>query len=615
MNKITKAFNFPEEILSKYEIIQEMGRGAFSTVYKIKSKSDNTIYCLKKINIKKTPDRKNEVNILSKLNHPNLVKYISSYEDEEGIYIIMEFCIYGDLYSLLHIVKKKKVYVNEEIIWDIAYQCLLGLEYLHSNQIIHRDIKLLNIFMSKNKIVKIGDMGMSKILDKKEMKLSRVGTPLFLAPELIKKEKYDFKADIWSLGCSIYHLAKTIPPFNDENLVKLGQAIINDNPPKLPECYSEELGNFINKLMTKNKKHRPTAAEALELIPSKIKDKFENENNLNKKNINNNKILKNNMNINANNKDKNDKKNISHSEQINQKKNDENKIILDGQKSLNKQSNLKGSNNELISGQTFYKFFRKNSGKTDRKHKPSILGLNKGYNISSSTFDTKNMNSILIMSKTMGGTKEGFFRHNNKNISRINPSSIKEEIIIKKEEQKEPYNNSNTNNTILKSGYKPKIIETENKKENDKNNINIIEENKEKYNKNKINNINNDINEYNNKENNLNKGFNFSNRYNSNKENKKFYNIFNKNKTKTKFNFVNYNGYGLYKNYRKENVKNKNFDSDGPIKFPIIGTNIVSKNINIFNNNFFINNKIEQSFRKTANSFNFNNKLTIHDLK
>ena len=615
MNKITKAFNFPEEILSKYEIIQEMGRGAFSTVYKIKSKSDNTIYCLKKINIKKTPDRKNEVNILSKLNHPNLVKYISSYEDEEGIYIIMEFCIYGDLYSLLHIVKKKKVYVNEEIIWDIAYQCLLGLEYLHSNQIIHRDIKLLNIFMSKNKIVKIGDMGMSKILDKKEMKLSRVGTPLFLAPELIKKEKYDFKADIWSLGCSIYHLAKTIPPFNDENLVKLGQAIINDNPPKLPECYSEELGNFINKLMTKNKKHRPTAAEALELIPSKIKDKFENENNLNKKNINNNKILKNNMNINANNKDKNDKKNISNSEQINQKKNDENKIILDGQKSLNKQSNLKGSNNELISGQTFYKFFRKNSGKTDRKHKTSILGLNKGYNISSSTFDTKNMNSILIMSKTMGGTKEGFFRHNNKNISRINPSSIKEEIIIKKEEQKEPYNNSNTNNTILKSGYKPKIIETENKKENDKNNINIIEENKEKYNKNKINNINNDINEYNNKENNLNKGFNFSNRYNSNKENKKFYNIFNKNKTKTKFNFVNYNGYGLYKNYRKENVKNKNFDSDGPIKFPIIGTNIVSKNINIFNNNFFINNKIEQSFRKTANSFNFNNKLTIHDLK
>ena len=275
MNPITKAFNFPEEILSKYDIIQEMGKGAFSTVYKIKSKKDNTFYCLKKINIKKTPDRKNEVNILSKLNHPNLVKYISSYEDEEGIYIIMEFCIYGDLYSLLHMVKKKKVYVNEEIIWDIAYQCLQGLEYLHSNQIIHRDIKLLNIFMSTNKVVKIGDMGMSKILSKKEMKLSRVGTPLFLAPELVMKEKYDFKADIWSLGCSIYHLAKTAPPFNDENLIKLGQAIVNDNPPELPGCYSDDLKFFVNKLMTKNKKLRPNATEALAYIPQKVKDKFE----------------------------------------------------------------------------------------------------------------------------------------------------------------------------------------------------------------------------------------------------------------------------------------------------------------------------------------------------
>ena len=66
MNPITKTFNFPEEILSKYDIIQEMGRGAFSIVYKIKSKTDNTFYCLKKINIKKTPDRKNEINILSK---------------------------------------------------------------------------------------------------------------------------------------------------------------------------------------------------------------------------------------------------------------------------------------------------------------------------------------------------------------------------------------------------------------------------------------------------------------------------------------------------------------------------------------------------------------------
>jgi NIMA (never in mitosis gene a)-related kinase len=201
----------------------------------------------------------------------------------------MEFCEYGDLYSLLHSVRKKKVYVNEEIIWDIAYQSLLALEYLHSANIIHRDIKLLNIFMAKDKTIKIGDMGMSKLLSKKEMKMSRVGTPLYIAPELVKKEKYDYKADIWSLGCSLYHLAKTVPPFNDENLIRLGQAIVNEQPPSLPNCYTEKLFQFILKLMTKDKFKRPSATEALELIPDKIKVKYsEKTNNNNKTKTDNN---------------------------------------------------------------------------------------------------------------------------------------------------------------------------------------------------------------------------------------------------------------------------------------------------------------------------------------
>ena len=354
MNVVMQALNFPEEITTKYEIIQEMGRGAFSTVYKIKSKLDNNIYCLKKINIKKTPDKTNEINILSKINHPNLVQYISSCSDDEGIYIIMEFCIYGDLYSLLHMVKKKKVYVNEDIIWDIAYQCLLGLEYLHSQHIIHRDIKLLNIFMSKNKSVKIGDMGMSKILSNKEMKLSRVGTPLYLAPELVRKEKYDYKADIWSLGCSLYHLARTVPPFNDENLIRLGQAIVNDNPSSLPSCYSDKLNFFINKLMTKDKKLRPSASEAILLIPDKTKNKFDISNYPNPKKLN----------ISFNEKSKKSKISKSNSKDNNNIniKMSLNENILN----INKDNNFKGKN-ELISGQTFYKFFRKNSDKSERK--------------------------------------------------------------------------------------------------------------------------------------------------------------------------------------------------------------------------------------------------------
>ena len=590
MNPIIKTFNFPEEILSKYDIIQEMGRGAFSTVYKIKSKLDNTIYCLKKINIKKTPDRKNEINILKKLNHQNLVKYISSYEDEEGIYIIMEFCIYGDLYSLLHMVKKKKVYVNEDIIWDISYQCLLGLEYLHSQQIIHRDIKLLNIFMSKNKIVKIGDMGMSKFLSKKEMKLSRVGTPLFLAPELVMKEKYDYKADIWSLGCSIYHLAKTIPPFNDENLIQLGKSIVNDNPPELPDCYSNELKFFVNKLMTKNKKLRPSATEAMQFIPQKIKNKFEN--NKDKIVIDNNKEIKDDINNKKENKRNNSKE---QSNDINKG----NKNILNNQKLINiEKVPIKDNNNQLISGQTFYKFFRKNTDRTQRKLTASKINSKKG-GTSTSLFDSKNMNSILIMSKTMNGTREGFYR--NRNTIATPTSPIKEEnkikIELKKiEEQKVIDTNNKTN--------KPLIIEPIIKKENNIKNLN---------------NTNINIDENKTREDDVWKRcFNFSYRNNKDKEINFVKNFFNRkknNKSKSGITHFNPTAVGLYKSYHRENQKNKVFDMDNPIKFPLIQESKASKILKHFNNNKFINNKIEQAFRKTANSFNFNNKLTIHDLK
>ena len=418
-------YDFPKEISSKYEIIQEIGRGAFSVVYKVKSKSDNKIYCLKKINMKKTPDKENEINILSKLDHPNLVKYYYSYLDNEGVYIVMEFCEYGDLYSLLQSVKKKKVYVNEDIIWDVAIQTLLGLEYLHSKQIIHRDMKLLNLFMSKDKKIKIGDMGMSKLVKEDEMNISRVGTPLYLAPELIKKEKYDYKIDIWSFGCSLYHLAKTSPPFNDENLIKLGEAIINDQPSHLPSCYSHKLYEFILKLMTKNKNNRPSASEALKLIPENEKKKL-------------NFIF----NINDNSNNENNKKN---NEQIISNMISNNDINNNDNESDNK-IDKKFDEKCLISGQTFFKMFKNNN---DKKKMPNKLLENNLPNT-----NKNNKNDVLLLSKTMSEIKEissdrNFYNHlnnnknNNSNIETIdNTTTINNNNnqmkIIEEEKKEEP---------------------------------------------------------------------------------------------------------------------------------------------------------------------------------
>ena len=273
-----------------YTILNELGRGAFSIVYKVKSNTTGKIFCVKKIRIPSSSSESNantnEIKILQKIQShlnkdqvttPHLVQYYDSYIENGYMFIVMEYCEYGDLYSLLRSVQKHHLYIQEDILWDISYQTLLALEYLHSKGVIHRDIKLLNIFMNKDKEIKIGDMGMSKIIegDVDNMNMSRVGTPLFLAPELVKKEKYDYKIDVWSLGCSLYHLAKLVPPFNEDNLIKLGNAIVNSKPKELPHVYSQEFKVLVNALLVKDKNKRVSAKEAIELyIPEKVKMKY-----------------------------------------------------------------------------------------------------------------------------------------------------------------------------------------------------------------------------------------------------------------------------------------------------------------------------------------------------
>lgn len=98
---------------------------------------------------------------------------------------------------------------------------------MHSINIIHRDIKCLNMLITKDNVIKIGDLGVSKIaLSKNALHCTRVGTPLYLSPEVIKNIPYDFKIDIWSIGCSLYHMAALTPPFTGDNLIVLGNNIV-----------------------------------------------------------------------------------------------------------------------------------------------------------------------------------------------------------------------------------------------------------------------------------------------------------------------------------------------------------------------------------------------------
>ena len=281
MNKMKKKDEIGNK-LSDFEIIKELGKGSYGTVYTVKSLLNSNIYVMKKMEINHLKHRQQqecyrEVSILKKVSHKNIIKYYSSFFDEEILYIIMEYAELGDLYSLIKHYKKHSKYFDEIDLWKISFEILSGLEYLHSQNIIHRDIKCLNLFITKDRHIKIGDLGVSTITSGIDnLHYTRVGTPLYISPELVKQKPYDYKTDIWSFGCSLYHLACLEPPFTGGNLIVLGNNICKGVPKSLPFKYSNELRAFIDKLLEKKPEDRPSAKEALEMIPKDIKENIKN---------------------------------------------------------------------------------------------------------------------------------------------------------------------------------------------------------------------------------------------------------------------------------------------------------------------------------------------------
>lgn len=169
-----------------------------------------------------------EAKILEALKHPNIIKFREVYKTKRGkLCIVMDYADGGDLALSIKEKKNNKGYFEEKEILDWFTQLCLALKHVHDRKIIHRDIKSQNVFLMKDKSIKMGDFGIARVLaSTKEKAKTVIGTPYYLSPEIIENKPYCFKSDIWSLGILLYEMCSLAPPFNANSIANLALKIV-----------------------------------------------------------------------------------------------------------------------------------------------------------------------------------------------------------------------------------------------------------------------------------------------------------------------------------------------------------------------------------------------------
>ncbi|XP_031471543.1 serine/threonine-protein kinase Nek5 isoform X1 [Phasianus colchicus] len=249
--------------MDKYEILKKIGEGSFGKIFLAKAKVDNEQCVIKEIDLTKMPVKEKEacqkeVILLAKMKHANIVTFYASLQEENKLYIVMEYCDGGDLMKRINM--QHGVLFEEDQILSWFVQISLGLKHIHDRKILHRDIKSQNIFLSSNgKVAKLGDFGIARQLnDTAEFAYTCVGTPYYLSPEICENRPYNNKTDIWSLGCVLYELCALKHPFEGNSLHQLVLKICRGYFHPVSPRYSYDLRMLISQLFKISPRDRPS---------------------------------------------------------------------------------------------------------------------------------------------------------------------------------------------------------------------------------------------------------------------------------------------------------------------------------------------------------------------
>ena len=261
--RIKDAINLKEEDYHAYYIdLVKLGQGASGTVYSAKDKRNGRVVALKLCSLSELSELKNEIGLQTMTKHPNIVECIEAYISKSDVCIVMELMTGGSLTDCCSTTAP----MSEAHIANVCKKMLMALAYCHRMYRLHRDIKSDNVLVNLEGAVKIADFGFAIGLTNEESKrTSVVGTPYWMAPELIKGLQYDYKVDVWSLGITLIEMAEGEPPLYKEPPLRALLLITVNPPPRFrePEKWSQSMSHFLARCLEPDPAKRSSAEQLL----------------------------------------------------------------------------------------------------------------------------------------------------------------------------------------------------------------------------------------------------------------------------------------------------------------------------------------------------------------
>ncbi|KAG8365759.1 hypothetical protein BUALT_Bualt17G0005300 [Buddleja alternifolia] len=256
----SSAFHKSKTLDNKYMLGDEIGKGAYGRVYKGLDLENGDFVAIKQVSLENISQ--DDLNIIMNLNHKNIVKYLGSLKTKTHLHIILEYVENG---SLANIIKPNKFGpFPESLVAVYISQVLEGLVYLHEQGVIHRDIKGANILTTKEGLVKLADFGVATKLTEADANThSVVGTPYWMAPEVIEMSGVCAASDIWSVGCTVIELLTCVPPYFDLQPMPALFRIVQDEHPPIPDSLSPSITDFLRQCFKKDARQRPDAKTLL----------------------------------------------------------------------------------------------------------------------------------------------------------------------------------------------------------------------------------------------------------------------------------------------------------------------------------------------------------------